>query len=484
MITKLKLENFRVFGKPVTVCFRPITVLIGRNNAGKSSVINFLLMLQQSMDPMSPDFLNPRGSRVRLGNFRDLRHANSGGEMLSFELEGHTSKVVRDVEGMLKTTAQALEKMRVFQETSKPPIGGRRPLGSARPINSAVTFSAPKGDEQPGASFHFAAEVPYHRTANGNQKIQTESDGGLRIKLEKPFRRNAAMPMAFTDLQREGYAMPPAVMLNHLAANVTGKAKRGGGISAEKDRWNFTESMLIDMYLTGIRAEVASMGHLLPNRRAFRSVLELSNAPRNSVGQDGRYALPHLKTLLEKPDSDQAELVLRYLNSVCDIEKIHFKKTDYLAETYYKVTAVNSRTKAEHRLPYFGFGVSQALPVITQGVIAPRRAHFMVEQPEAQLHPTAQLALGSFFADIWNEFKVGSIIETHSSNILLRLRRLVANGTLKKEDVSVAFFEINKRGRATVQNLEIEPDGSMDPDLPMEFFHADILEGLEFGAGK
>ena len=480
MITKLKLENFRVFGKPVTVRFRPITVLIGRNNAGKSSVINFLLMLQQSMDPMSPDFLNPRGSRVKMGNFRDLRHANSGEEMLGFELEGHTSKVVRDVEDMLKTTAQALEEMRVFQETTKPPMGSRRPFGAAHPINPAVTFSPPKGDGQPGASFHFAAEVPYHRTANGNQKIQTESDGGLRIKLEKPFRRNAAMPMAFTDLQREGYAMPPAAMLNHLAANVTGKAKRGGGISAEKDRWNFTESMLIDMYLTGIRAEVASMGHLLPNRRAFRSVLELSNAPRNSVGQDGRHALPHLKTLLEKPGL-RAAVVSRYLNSVCDIEKIYFRKTDYLADAYIKVTAVSSRTKAEHRLPYFGFGVSQALPVIAQGAITPRGAQFMVEQPESQLHPTAQLEMGEFFADIWNKFGVGSIIETHSDNILLRLRRLIANGTLNNDDVSVAFFDI-KKGKAKVENLDIEPDGSMRKGLPMEFFHANIGESLRMRA--
>ena len=72
----------------------------------------------------------------------------------------------------------------------------------------------------------------------------------------------------------------------------------------------------------------------------------------------------------------------------------------------------------------------------------------MIEQPEAQLHPTAQLELGSYFADIWKERRVGSIIETHSGNILLRLRRLIANGSLNPEDVSVAFFDIEE-GKAS-----------------------------------
>ena len=48
MLTELKLSNFRIFNDEVTVRFRPITVLIGRNSSGKSSIIKFLLMLQQS----------------------------------------------------------------------------------------------------------------------------------------------------------------------------------------------------------------------------------------------------------------------------------------------------------------------------------------------------------------------------------------------------------------------------------------------------
>ena len=108
----------------------------------------------------------------------------------------------------------------------------------------------------------------------------------------------------------------------------------------------------------------------------------------------------------------------------------------------------------------------------------------MIEQPEAQLHPTAQLEMGSYFADLWKLRKVGTILETHSGNILLRLRRLIAKGELSHKDVSVAFFNFDEeRGNvATIKNLDIGEDGSIQPGLPMEFFGADVIEGLQLGA--
>ena len=80
---------------------------------------------------------------------------------------------------------------------------------------------------------------------------------------------------------------------------------------------------------------------------------------------------------------------------------------------------------------------------------------------------------------LWNTRKVRSIIETHSDNILLRLRRLIAKGDLKSEDVSVAFFDIDDRKKVTIKNLTIGEDGSMESGLPMEFFHTNIEEALK-----
>ena len=56
MLKELKITNFRGFDEEVVVRFAPITVFIGKNNSGKSSIINFLLMLQQSLSQDSADF--------------------------------------------------------------------------------------------------------------------------------------------------------------------------------------------------------------------------------------------------------------------------------------------------------------------------------------------------------------------------------------------------------------------------------------------
>ena len=86
MIKELKLSNFRLFGKEVTVRFRPITILIGKNNAGKSSIIKFLLMLKQST-MSARSFLATNGDEVNLGRFYELKNKNKKMPDLVFSLE-------------------------------------------------------------------------------------------------------------------------------------------------------------------------------------------------------------------------------------------------------------------------------------------------------------------------------------------------------------------------------------------------------------
>jgi predicted ATPase len=157
------------------------------------------------------------------------------------------------------------------------------------------------------------------------------------------------------------------------------------------------------------------------------------------------------------------------------------------ARLFMELRATNAETGASCLLADFGFGVSQCLPIFIQGAMHDPNQLLIVEQPEAQLHPTAQLELGSFFAELWQKHRVPSLIETHSGNILLRLRKLVAKGALRPEEISIAYFTIENVKQenmpsfksVVVKNLDIRFDGSLEKGLPMEFFGADILEALE-----
>ena len=74
----LFLENFKPFAAPTWVPMAPITLLFGENSAGKSSIVQSLLLLKQSMVRTEPGrtVLLPRGDLVDLGSIRELLYGH------------------------------------------------------------------------------------------------------------------------------------------------------------------------------------------------------------------------------------------------------------------------------------------------------------------------------------------------------------------------------------------------------------------------
>ena len=100
MLKELRISNFKIFDDEAVIRFRPITVLVGYNNAGKSSVINFLLLLMQSLGSQSKGFLDSRGCQVDMGNFGELKNSISSKRSLKFSVqfrrEGKPGDVLRN----------------------------------------------------------------------------------------------------------------------------------------------------------------------------------------------------------------------------------------------------------------------------------------------------------------------------------------------------------------------------------------------------
>jgi predicted ATPase len=76
-----------------------------------------------------------------------------------------------------------------------------------------------------------------------------------------------------------------------------------------------------------------------------------------------------------------------------------------------------------------GYGISQVLPVIVQGLLTRPGGVYMVQQPELHLHPDAQAGLADFFLYL-SLYGIRVIVETHSEYLLIRLRRRLAEGKL------------------------------------------------------
>src|SRR5262249_45447559 len=90
-----------------------------------------------------------------------------------------------------------------------------------------------------------------------------------------------------------------------------------------------------------------------------------------------------------------------------------------------------------------GFGVSQALPVVTALLVARPGQLVYLEQPEIHLHPRAQVAMAQVLANAANR-GVQVVAETHSSLLLLGVQSLVAEGKLSPDKVKLHWFSRNK----------------------------------------
>ena len=72
----LRVSNVKGFAEPVELPLAPITLLFGWNSAGKSTLLQTLLLLKQTLedgDPAIPSLV-VNGSLTQHGSFRNLVH--------------------------------------------------------------------------------------------------------------------------------------------------------------------------------------------------------------------------------------------------------------------------------------------------------------------------------------------------------------------------------------------------------------------------
>lgn len=74
MITNLSLENFKSFKKLENLKIKPLTILLGRNSCGKSSIIQSLLLLKQTLDEENNSDLNVEGKYLRFTSLKDISY--------------------------------------------------------------------------------------------------------------------------------------------------------------------------------------------------------------------------------------------------------------------------------------------------------------------------------------------------------------------------------------------------------------------------
>lgn len=103
---------------------------------------------------------------------------------------------------------------------------------------------------------------------------------------------------------------------------------------------------------------------------------------------------------------------------------------------------LESKFGIETSIKHVGFGISQVLPIIVQGLLMDKGGTLILEQPEIHLHPKIQTYLFDFLYSLVSQDR-RVIVETHSDHLITRLRRRVAEEDEPEliEKLNLSFIE-------------------------------------------
>jgi predicted ATPase len=154
---------------------------------------------------------------------------------------------------------------------------------------------------------------------------------------------------------------------------------------------------------------------------------------------------------------------------VCDIFNLSSDVYAIKNDDAYSIFLVNS-AGIKTTIKHVGFGISQILPIIVEGLRIPRGGTLILEQPEIHLHPKIQSLLFDFLNSLVRHGK-SVIIESHSDHLITRMRRRVAedeSNTLRNK-INLTFIESNENS-ILFRNIDLDDFGTI------EYFPKDFIE--------
>ena len=430
MITELRAQNFKSWQDTGPLQFAPLTGLFGANSSGKTSILQVLLMLMQTVE--SPDrnrvlhFGDDR-SFVDFGTFHDLLYTHNTDLTLQLDVSWKLSKPLP------------------FSRTSLLPINN-------------LTFYTEIHEEND----RILAEC-FRYTTDKNGFV-----GMKRSDKNKKSRRNQyeLIHGGFQATRNPGrpWSLPPPVKCYGFPDEVSGYYQNLGFLS------DFV------LAFENLCSDITYLGPLREYPR--RSYIWSGERPQD-VGLSGEEAIPALLAAraegltsprLVNVNRSHKPIEHRILEWLQKMELIDSFSLEPIAENRkdYEFRVKKSPNSSEVLITDVGFGVSQLLPVLVLCYYVPENSTIILEQPEIHLHPKVQSDLADVLIDVVKNRNVQIILESHSEHLLLRLMRRMAEEDISADQTALYFCQIHD-GTSEIERLKIDEYGNIS-NWPQDFF--------------
>ncbi|MDQ0017673.1 putative ATPase [Variovorax boronicumulans] len=449
-VTGLHLENFKRFPALDVDLDSKITLLLGPNSSGKSSIIKSLLALKQTASSSNEhEVLAPQGDYVDLGIYRDY----------VFE-----HKTDRKIKIGLSISSQSLP-ARFFQDQNQAYIefqfGHDFATEQARLLEITVKSSA-------------SAKNPYITLI----KKQTRDTFSLKLSEE------AARATANDLFPRDDSIKSKAILLwtKGRSTRVDEKYKLAIDRVIQKNEKKFDFfadypihilSSILSLIFRELDSNIFYVGPLRrsPSRSYSRTAHLLA------VGAAGEHTpsiLANLKSRASKERSAKREQTTRYTQLARWIESMFSgRRVDSRSiEELVKLEIERERGEKEI-ISDVGFGFSQVLPILVQIAVMPENSTIVIEQPELHLHPSAQSKLAEIIVEAT---KTGRrfVVETHSEHLVRGLQLAISNKKLGRTAMAIGDTEVKflytPRAPGKPKEMRVNSVGDFEEPWPSGFF--------------
>lgn len=516
-----RLRTLYDIGVPISLT--PITVLIGRNSAGKSTFARLLPLLRQSAErkKRSPilwfddlvdfgtleqavtrgeedleivleldDMEDPRGrarttfwGETSTPNALRLRHAVVSMTLARESESGATyAKEVRlNVAGTIvrlcmKSTGQ-VDSISIGDSTHKWESDSTQIFVEQGSLLPRLMFIERK---KPDENRWYMARNPWrsavgdfiHRFVHQNTSRGTTSRIASQIPLAEPndvleaLKKIDGPPSWLSIRGNPGSYFTKEIVASLLLANIDSLLERLDDAVSEAAK--------------GVR-------YLKPLRATAERYYRRADLAVSEIDPEGR----NLPMFLDSLSSWQLENFREWLKENLEIDVEPQREGSQVV-----LMAKTPNDSGASNVADMGFGISQVLPIAAQLWVSSNAdllpfsptSFVVVEQPELHLHPAFQAKLGDVLAGVVRPQRSESehgrqrrlsaprvIVETHSQHLVNRLGLLIEKGRLKKEDVSIVLFEPdpNRVGTSIAQVANFD-DGGVLQNWPFGFFEPDF----------
>ncbi len=400
-ITSIEVEGFKSLGDRAKIEVRPLTILAGANSSGKSSIMQPLLMMKQTLEaPYDPGALLLDGPNVKFTSVDQFLSKRSG-------------ETIQDIFKLrlLVNNNLLLENCFIKSENT---MHLNYSIWSLNEKQFTI-----KRDMSETEIISLLDEFERYREKSGISRDLIQSQKQMIIDNLKPeIIRNRC----FLTLYYRSKGL--SVLDSSIPTDIL--------YSNENHNQIFEKEIRQIIHIPGVRGNP---------ERTYKIAAIGSGFPGNFE--------TYVASIIQHWQDTQDERLIQLCQNLENLGLTGKVATKILNGVQMEIQVANLPRSGEStdmvNIADVGFGVSQILPVLVALLVAKPGQLVYLEQPEIHLHPRAQEGLAQVLADAANR-GVRVVLETHSELLLLTVQSLVAEGKLLPETVKLHWFTRREDG--------------------------------------